>query len=97
MLYLTALFRGQVLERQGQPDAARQAYQTALGLEPGAHAASMALATLLFRTGDRVGADRIVAALLNRTDAVNDPWWMYGPAEFRYGVARILAMREALK
>jgi len=95
--YLLLLFRGQALERLKQPDAARRAYQAALAIQPGAHSATMALASLLFRTGERADADRLVSALMARAEPVSDPWWFYWPADYRYGVARLQAMREVLK
>ena len=97
LLYLASLFRGQILERQGQTDAARQAYDAALKLQPGAHSATIALASMLFLKGDRAEADRLVSGLLSRTEPVNDPWWLYWPADFRYGQVRMQAMRQVLK
>ncbi len=95
--YLASLFRGQALERLGRKDEARGAYESALELAPGAHAATMALATLRFRNGERVEADQLVSSLMGRGQPAADPWWWYWPADYRVGASRIQAMREALK
>jgi tetratricopeptide (TPR) repeat protein len=95
--YLGLLFRGMTLERLKQTDAARQAYQAALTLNPGAHAATTALANLLFRTGERAEADRLMSALVARSQPVIDPWWFYWPGDYRFGTARIQAVRAALR
>ncbi len=95
--YLASLFRGQAYERLSRADAAREAYEAALGLKPGAHSATMALAALLFRQGERARAGRLVEDLLNRPEKPDDPWWLYWPADFRYGPGLLQAMRQALK
>jgi tetratricopeptide (TPR) repeat protein len=95
--YLARLFRGMTLERLKQTDAARDAFQSALAVNPGAHAATTALASLLFRSGERAEADRLMTALMARAQPVLDPWWFYWPGDYRFGAARIQAMREALR
>ena len=79
--YLGLLFRGMTLERLKQLDAAKQSFQAALAISPGAHSATMALASMLFQHGQRA----------------IDPWLLYWPGSFRFGTARMNAMREALK
>lgn len=95
--YLGQLFRGMTLERLKQFDAARQAFQAALAISPGAHSASMALAAMLVQHGKRVEADRIVTVLMARPLPATDPWMYYWPGDFRFGVARVEAMREVLR
>jgi tetratricopeptide (TPR) repeat protein len=95
--YLGLLFRGMTLERLKQADAARKAYQSALTLNPGAHSATTALANLLFKTGERADADKLMSALMARPQPVADPWWFYWPGDYRFGTARIQAVRSALK
>jgi tetratricopeptide (TPR) repeat protein len=95
--YLTQLFRGQALERLKQPDDAKQAYEAALGLRPGTQSASMALAALLFRRGDRDLAERQVQAMLEQTSRPDDPWWIYWPADYRHVGARLTAMRQEVR
>jgi tetratricopeptide (TPR) repeat protein len=94
--YLAGVFRGMAFERLKQPDAARQALQSALAINPRGHAATMSLAMLLFRTGERAEADRLVTALMaNQTP--DDPWWVYWPGDYRHGTQRIAEMRQALR
>lgn len=95
--YLARLFRGMTLERLKQTDVARQAYQAALALNPDAHAATTALANLLFRAGERAEADKLMSALMARSQPVPDPWWFYWPGDYRFGAARIQAVRSGLK
>jgi tetratricopeptide (TPR) repeat protein len=94
--YLARVFRGMALERLKQPDEARQAFQSALAINPRGHAATTALATLLFRIGERLEADRLVSALV-ANPVPFDPWWVYWPGDYRHGTRLILDMRQALK
>ena len=97
MKYLSLLFRGMTLERLKQILEARRAYQAALALNPGAHSATMALANLMFRAGERTEADRLMSGLVERAQPVIDPWWFYWPGDYRFGTARIQAVRAALR
>ena len=94
--YLERLFRGMALERLGRTDEARAAYQSALQVAPTAQSASMALAALLFRQGQRDAAERLVKAVLS-AEQPQDPWWIYWPADFRRAPALIASMRETVK
>ena len=85
------------LERLKQFDAARQSFQAALAISPGAHSATMALASMLFQLDQRAEADRIVTAMMALDRPAIDPWLLYWPGDFRFGPARMAAMREALK
>lgn len=95
--YLAYLFRGQALERLDRVDEARSAYGRALGVIPRAQSASMALAALLFREGQRGVADQIVSELLGRAEQPEDPWWNYWPADYRNIRPLMAAVREALQ
>jgi tetratricopeptide (TPR) repeat protein len=94
--YLGHLFRGQALERLNRTDDARQAYEAALAVRPETQSASMALAALLFRRGERDLADRRVRALFDRQKRTDDPWWLYWPADYRHLDGRLTAMRSAV-
>jgi len=96
-IYLGRLFRGQALERLGRLDDAREAYARALEVRPDAQTASISLAALDFRRGDRAAADQRVGHLLGRTSQPDDPWWDYWPGDFRLGPDLVRAMREAVK
>jgi tetratricopeptide (TPR) repeat protein len=97
LVYLERLFRARALDRLGQTDAARRAYESALVVRPGAQSASVALAALLFRHGQRGESDQIVGQLLGRPTQPEDPWWMYWPADYRMADALIASMREAVR
>jgi tetratricopeptide (TPR) repeat protein len=94
--YLAHLFRGRAFERLDRPAEARTAYGLALAVRPRAQSASMALAALLFQTGQRGVAHQIVAELLGRANQPDDPWWMYWPADYRRADELMMRMREAL-
>ena len=96
-IYLGRLFRGQALERLGKIDEARESYTRALDVRPDAQTASVALAALEFRRGDRAAADQRVRQLLSRTAQPDDPWWEYWPGDFRLGPDLVRAMRESVK
>jgi tetratricopeptide (TPR) repeat protein len=97
VVYLGRLFRGQALERLGKTDDARAAYAKALQLRPDAQTASIAIAALEFRRGDRAAADQAVNRLLGSTAQPDDPWWEYWPGDFRLGPDLVRAMREAVR
>jgi len=97
VIYLARLFRGQALERLGKIDDARQSYTRALEVRPDAQTASVALAALEFRRGDKAAADQRVRQLLSRMAQPDDPWWEYWPGDFRLGPDLMRAMREAMK
>lgn len=97
VIYLARVFRGQALERLGKIDEARQSYTRALDVRPDAQTASIALAALDFRHGDRAAADQAVRRLLSRTTQPDDPWWEYWPGDYRLGPDLMRAMREAVK
>jgi tetratricopeptide (TPR) repeat protein len=91
--YLSRLFRGVALEGLGRPSEAQTAYRAALETGPNAHAATMALATSLFRTGQRAEADRLVASLLESDDPLKDVWWAYWAGDFHEWGALISPLR----
>jgi len=97
LVYLAKLFRGMALERLGRLDEARAAYTQALAVSPQAQSASLSLAELTFRQGDRAAADRMVQAVIDRPSQPSDPWWEYWPGDYRLGADLLRAMREAVK
>jgi tetratricopeptide (TPR) repeat protein len=96
-LYLSRLFRGQALEHLGRAAAAQDAYRSALELSPQAHAATMALATSLFRSGKRSEADQLVSALVKHDDPSHDVWWSYYAGDFHLWGQLIGRVREMVK
>jgi tetratricopeptide (TPR) repeat protein len=97
LIYLAKLFRGIALERLGRFDDARQAYDQALTIRPQAQSASLSLAELTFRQGDRAAADKMVQDVLGRTSQPADPWWEYWPGDYRLSADLFRAMREAVR
>jgi len=97
LVYLAKLFRGIAFERLGRLDEAREAYGQALAIRPQAQSASLSLAELTFRQGDRPAADHMVQMLIERESQPDDPWWEYWPGDYRLGLDLIRAVREAVK
>jgi len=95
--YLSQLFRGIALEGLGRSSDAQTAYRAALETGPHAHAATMALATSLFRTGQRAEADELVASLLESDDQSKDVWWAYWAGDFHLWGALIGPVRDFVK
>jgi tetratricopeptide (TPR) repeat protein len=95
--YLSQLFRGVALEGLGRSRDAQTAYRAALETGPHAHAATMALATSLFRTGQRAEADELVASLVENDDQSKDVWWAYWAGDFHLWGALIGPVRDLVK
>jgi tetratricopeptide (TPR) repeat protein len=95
--YLSRLFRGVALEGLGRSRDAQTAYRAALETGPHAHAATMALATSLFRTGQRAEADELVGSLLEADDQSKDVWWAYWAGDFHLWGALIGPVRDLVK
>ena len=97
LLYLSHLFRGMALEGLNRTAAAQAAYRDALRIGPGAHAATMALATSLFRNGHRDEADQLAATLLAHDDPSHDVWWAYYSGDFHLWGLLMSRVREYVK
>ena len=97
LVYLSRLFRGLAYDRLDRLDDARRAFESALVARPDTQSASIALASVLFRTTDRDRANTIVNDVLSRERQVTDPWWLYPPGDFRFVDARMANLRKALK
>lgn len=96
-VYLIRLFRGQALEGVGRVSGAEAAYRSALEIGPNAHAATMALATLLFRNGHRDEAYPLLDKLLQNDDPTRDGWWSYWSGDFHLWGLLIARVREYVK
>lgn len=97
LLYLARLFRGLAFEKLGTQTDARAAYEAALAIAPGTPSATMRLAALAFRQGDRDVSDRLVSDLIERNTPASDPWWSYGAADFRNAADLLTTMRGSLR
>lgn len=86
LLYLDAMFLGEVYQALGSRDAAREAYERAARLFPAAQSPPLALASLAWRTNDRAAAMASLRSLLSlpRDQALReDPWWDYSASHVR--------------
>jgi Flp pilus assembly protein TadD len=77
--YLAKLFEGDVLDKLGDRQGARAAYQAAIAIMPAARSGPTALAHLLHAAGDRRQAAQVVTALIAEPEsaAVEEPWLVY--------------------
>jgi len=78
LAYLAHLFLGRLDEDAGRFDRAREEYEAALGLDPGAQAASVALSHTLLMGGDEAAARRTLKiALASGWRLDSDLYWGY--------------------
>jgi tetratricopeptide (TPR) repeat protein len=84
VIYLARLFRGRLLEKQGNTDDAQASYRGAAAAWPTGQAATMALAASLYREGKRTSAYELVGAMLDAPDPLFDPWREYVHADDRF-------------
>ena len=84
--YLAALFLGELLERSSQTDAARQAYEKAISINPECQAAYLALGHLLVASGRPAEGWTQARRLFGDTSPPRvrapDPWFLYRGAQF---------------
>ena len=97
VIYLARYFKGQALERKKRLDDAERAYRGALAAVPLAQSGSMALASLLFRSGQRSEASRLVDAMLAAHPQPADPWRGYADADDRFWPVLIGRLRAEIK
>jgi hypothetical protein len=89
--YLVHFLRGRHFASAGRPQVAEVEYASALRAVPGAQSAVFALASLLFDSGRRAEAERLVAGAL-RTPLAEDPIKDYGagdPSHLRDALAQL--------
>lgn len=82
--YLAWYFTGQALERDGEIEDAREAYERAVAVVPHAQSATLALAALVFRDGRRAEAQRLVRGMLAAEPPPVDPWRAFVHADDRF-------------
>jgi len=91
LLYYARLFLGSAEEALGHLEAARESYEGAAALYPGAQSARLALAQLMRQSGDRSSAVRAILGMLTPGGAgdraASDPWWQYQTAPGRHAGA----------
>lgn len=79
-LYLAQLFLGRAEDARGNVQAARVAFERALGLYPDAQSPRLALSQIARRVGDRAAAQHQLHAIAKLPDDERrreDPWWLY--------------------
>lgn len=96
-IYLARLFRGQALEALDRKGDAMENYRLALKVGPGGQTATMSLAALLFRTGQRDEAEALVQLVLAETDPISDPWWTYWAGSARLWTSRLTTLRGLIE
>jgi tetratricopeptide (TPR) repeat protein len=95
--YMSALMSGRSLEATGRSREAHGAYQAALNLQANGRAARLALASMVFATGLRDEADRLVGEALSERAGPPDPWKEFLAGDFRFLDIRRDAMRGRLR
>lgn len=95
--YLAHLFRGWSLAAMGKFDEADAEYSTALTIVPGAQSASLARAAAAFRNRDVERAEKLVATITSRSQAVEDPWWTYSIGDGRLVDQAIVELRQVIR
>lgn len=84
VIYLVRYFRAQMLEQQKKLEAAQASYRGAAAAWPHGQAATLALASGLFRDGKRSEAFELTEAMLEAKDPLFDPWREYVHADDRF-------------
>jgi len=95
--YMVALVSGRSLEAVGRRSDAQLAYRAAMNLQVNGKTARLALASLVFATGEREEADRLVGEVLSEHAGPPDPWKEFLAGDFRLLEVRRAAMREKLR
>ncbi len=97
VIYLARYFKGQALERKKRPAEAEKAYRGALRAVPAAQSASMALAALLFKNGQRTEASRLMDMMFAASPRPADPWRGYADADDRFWPLLIGRLRAEIR
>jgi hypothetical protein len=95
--YLSYFFRGWVLHRQGDRDAAERDYREALRLSPASRQVKTLLAGILAERGERAEAREVLGDALQMSIPLDDPWTTFHQGEYRFWPERMVALRGALK
>jgi tetratricopeptide (TPR) repeat protein len=78
------LIRAKTLDDLGRLTDATAAYRSALAIAPEAQSARVGLMNVLARTGQGADARVIADAIGTASPDVNDPWWVYWQADYRF-------------
>ena len=75
--YYRFLFLGRAYQRTGKLDDGRKSYEAAGQLFPNAQSPWLALSDLAAGVGDAEGSRAALERIIQRTGALDDPWWRY--------------------
>jgi Tfp pilus assembly protein PilF len=95
--YWSYFFRGWVLHRQGDHDAAERDYREALRLHPASRQVKTLLAGIVAERGDRAEAREILGDALKSSVPPDDPWMMFHQGDYRFWPERMVALRGAIR
>jgi tetratricopeptide (TPR) repeat protein len=96
VIFLARYFAGQAAERLARRADALRSYRGALEAMPRAQSASVALASLLFRGGERAEASSVIQTMLADGVLAPDPWRGYADADDRFWPQLIAALRQEI-
>ncbi len=97
VLYLTGVFRGHALLRTKREADAAAAFRAALAARPATESASLLLAELLFKAGNRTDAQALMAAVLAADPGAHDPYLEIVHADDRFWPRLIARLRREIK
>jgi len=90
------IYRGQILLRQKREEAAIEAFRGAVAARPGAQSASVLLAELSFKAGNRTEAQQVMSAVL-ANPAAGDPYLQFDHADDRFWPELLARLRREIK
>jgi tetratricopeptide (TPR) repeat protein len=96
LIYLARYATGQARERQRRTVDAERAYRAALTAVPRANSATVALASLLMKSGRAAEAGTLVESSLAAAPPVQDPWRDYFRADDRFWPRLITALHAEI-
>lgn len=96
VVHLARFFRGQILLRQKREADALTAFRGAVAVRPGAQSASVILAEMLFKAGNRTEAQQVMATVLAHP-AAGDPFLEYPHADDRFWPELLTRLRREIK
>jgi len=96
VIYLARYFAGQAAERLDRRADALRLYRGALDAMPRAQSASVALASLLLRGGERTEASSVIQTMLADGVLAPDPWRGFADADDRFWPQLIAALRQEI-
>ena len=96
-IHLAHLFSARSFVQRGERDLAAAAFRQSLVAVPGAQAASMELAALLFAEGRPGDGYAVMNASFAVQPQPRDPWRLYGYRTFRFWPAHISALRREIR